>query len=256
VNQVWWIAARSSGIVAWALLAASMMWGLTLSTKVFRRAALVPGFAGRPRPNWQLDLHRFLGGAAVVFVAIHLTAIIADSYVDFGVVDVLVPFAAGWHPGAVAWGIVALYLLLAVEITSLLRRHLSTRTWRALHYLSFPLFVVATIHLLSAGTDSQSAVLRTTVLVASSAVMALLTIRIVQADRASRTTTPQPAPDKESPWNPPHRSLHPGGNWLPRPSPTPPLWDRPARPADQPRVLTESGGGRTPPGGRGASPAP
>jgi hypothetical protein len=55
----------------------------------------------------------------VVFTAVHVAAIVADSYVHFGLVDVLVPLAATWHPLAVAWGIVGLYLLLAVEITSL-----------------------------------------------------------------------------------------------------------------------------------------
>ena len=57
-NMTWYIA-RSSGIVAWLLLAGSVLWGLALSTKVLR---------GKPRPNWILDLHRFLGGIALVCV--------------------------------------------------------------------------------------------------------------------------------------------------------------------------------------------
>jgi hypothetical protein len=108
--QLWWYAARSGGMVALALLAASVLWGLALSTKVFR---------GRPRPNWLLDLHRFLGGAAVVFTGIHVLSIVADSYVHFGLAEILVPFVGSWHPVAVGWGIVAMYLLLAVEVTSL-----------------------------------------------------------------------------------------------------------------------------------------
>ena len=34
MNQVWWYSARASGIVAWVLLAASVVWGLILSTKL------------------------------------------------------------------------------------------------------------------------------------------------------------------------------------------------------------------------------
>ena len=109
-SQLLWYTARSSGIVAWALVNAGVLWGLVLSTKLLGK---------RPRPNWVLDLHRILGGAAVVFTGIHVASIVLDSYVHFGLVDVLVPLASSSHPVAVAWGIVALYLVLAVEVTSL-----------------------------------------------------------------------------------------------------------------------------------------
>lgn len=57
-SQVFWFAARASGIVAWALAASSVVWGLALSSRVLGR---------RPRPAWLFDLHRFLGGLALVF---------------------------------------------------------------------------------------------------------------------------------------------------------------------------------------------
>jgi hypothetical protein len=74
--------------------------------------------------------------------------------VHFGLASVLVPFASHWHPLAVAWGIAAMYMLAAVEVTSLLRRRIGQRVWRMVHFLSFPLFVSSTVHGLSAGTDS------------------------------------------------------------------------------------------------------
>ena len=69
-----------------------------------------------------LDVHRFLGGLAAVFVGVHVIGLLLDSFVAFGPTDVLVPLASSWHPVAVAWGIVAMYLLVAVELTSLGRR--------------------------------------------------------------------------------------------------------------------------------------
>ncbi len=132
-NQIWWYTARAGGIVAWALLAMSVLWGLALSTKVLN---------GKPRPNWILDLHRFLGALALVFTGVHVVAIVADSYVHFGLTEVLVPLTGTWHPVAVAWGIIGAYFLVAVEVTSLLRRRLSKRLWRATHFLSFPLFAL------------------------------------------------------------------------------------------------------------------
>jgi DMSO/TMAO reductase YedYZ heme-binding membrane subunit len=144
-GQFPWFVARAAGLVAWGLLTLATLWGLALSTKLFGK---------RPRPNWLLDLHRMLGALALVFTGVHVAAILADQYVHFSLVDVLVPFASSWHPLAVAWGVVGFYLLAAVELTSLARAKLSKRIWRRVHYLSFPLFVSATVHGLAAGTDA------------------------------------------------------------------------------------------------------
>jgi predicted ferric reductase len=176
VNQLWWYVARSSGLVSWALLALSVLWGLTLSTRWLGR---------RARPNRLLDLHRFLGGAGVVFVAVHVAALVADSYTHFGPTDLLVPFASRWHPVAVAWGVVGAYLLLAVELTSLLRKHLPKRAWHATHLLSLPLFVLATVHGLSAGTDGGNPAVVWT-MAGTSLAVALLT--------ANRFRRPHPVP--------------------------------------------------------------
>jgi DMSO/TMAO reductase YedYZ heme-binding membrane subunit len=152
VDQVAWYTARAAGLVAWGLLLASVVWGLLLATRVLGR---------RPSPAWILSLHRFLGGLTLAFVGVHVGAILVDSYTDFGVVNVLVPFTGTWHPLAVAWGIVAMYLLVAVEITSLVRDRLSANVWRAVHLLSYFLFATATIHMLTAGTDLRALVATT-----------------------------------------------------------------------------------------------
>ena len=110
-SQLWWYLARSGGLVAWALLSASVLWGLALSTRIL---------GPRPRPNWILDLHRFLGGLAVVFTGLHVVGLVLDSYVDFGLTELLVPMASSYRPGPVAWGVAALYLLVAVEITDVI----------------------------------------------------------------------------------------------------------------------------------------
>src|SRR6476659_8676327 len=177
-EQIWWYTARAGGIISWALLAASVLWGLAISTKAT---------AGRVRPNWMLDLHRFLGGLAVVFVGMHVVSIVLDSFVHFGLTDVLVPLASSWHPVAVAWGIVGLYLLLAVELTSLFRRRLPRRLWRGVHALSFPLFALATVHGLTAGTDRGNLLWQVTVWSTTAAVVFLTAVRLLQlADEPPR----------------------------------------------------------------------
>src|SRR5262249_57048019 len=117
------------------------------------------------------------GGLAVIFVGVHLAALVFDSYVGFGLADVLVPFASHWKPTAVAWGVTALYLLLAVELSSLARKHLPNRLWRRLHFLAFPLYVVATLHMLTAGTDARTALALLTVALAWVTIGAMTAMR-------------------------------------------------------------------------------
>lgn len=179
-SQLWWYTARAGGIVAWALLAASVVWGLLLSTR------LRPGGVA---PSWLLDLHRYLGGLAAIFVGVHVAAIMLDSYVHFGLADVLVPFASSWHPYWVAWGIVSMYLLLAVELTSLARRRLPARLWRRIHYLSLPLFAFSTVHFLGAGTDAGNPFAVIGVVITVLAVVALLIRRV---GRSRSVSAPRP----------------------------------------------------------------
>jgi hypothetical protein len=173
-SQLSWYAARSAGIVAWALASASVLWGLALSTRAFGR---------QPRPAWLFDLHRFLGGAALVFTTIHVGAILVDTYVHFSVIDVLVPLASSWHPVAIAWGVAAFYALVAVEVTSLLRPRMPKAVWRRVHYASFALFAASTVHGLTAGTDAGSPVLLGAMTAVSAAVVMLCLVRIAQARR-------------------------------------------------------------------------
>ncbi len=170
-TQLWWYTARAGGIVSWCLLAASVLWGLGISTKTT---------PPRVRPNWMLDLHRFLGGLATLFVGVHVAGLLLDSYVHFGPTEILVPLASTWHPVAVAWGIVAMYLLLAVELTSLARSRLPRRLWRGVHAASFPLFAFATIHGLSAGTDRTNPIWQAAVWSTVAAVVLLTVVRVLQ----------------------------------------------------------------------------
>lgn len=146
-----WYIARSSGLVAWVVVTASILWGLTLSTRLIRRRGV---------PAWLLDLHRFLGGLSVVFSVVHLVALVVDDYVHFGLSELFVPYASTWRPGSVAWGIVALYLLLAVEVTSLLMKKMPRKFWRAIHGSSFGLFIAATAHGLTSGADRTNLVVQ------------------------------------------------------------------------------------------------
>jgi DMSO/TMAO reductase YedYZ heme-binding membrane subunit len=154
-------------------------------------------FDRRPSPKGLVDLHRFLGGIAVVFVGLHVGTIVADSYVHFGAADVLVPFATGWHPLAVAWGVVAMWILVAVEVTSLAMRHIPRRVWHAVHLSSYVLFVSATVHAFAAGPDTREQLFEL-VSVAAIAILAFLTVVHVFGGRGryGRRSAPEVATNR------------------------------------------------------------
>lgn len=179
-EKLWWYIARSSGIVAWALVAAAVVWGLLLTTRLL---------GGTPAPKWLLDLHRYLGGSALVFTAIHLVGLVADSYSHFGPADLLVPFANAWKPLPVALGVVAMYLLIAVEVTSLAMRRMPRRWWRWVHLSSFGVFWLATIHGVTAGTDGTNPVLWMSYLLIGGLVVFLTLVRVL-ADKRGASRRP------------------------------------------------------------------
>jgi predicted ferric reductase len=184
MSQLWWFSARSAGLVAWAALTASVVLGLLLATRVAGR---------RLRRPWLLDLHQWVSGIGAVAIGVHLLSVVADSYVHIGLLDLVVPFTSSWRPGALAWGVASVWLLVAVWITSLLRHGLAVRTWRGVHLASYLAYAGTTFHLLAAGTDTRSPVPRAVVLVSTAAIVSLTAVTLARALRHEHRAATQDA---------------------------------------------------------------
>jgi methionine sulfoxide reductase heme-binding subunit len=178
-SHLWWYTARAGGIVSWALASLAVIGGLQLSTRLVRK----------PAPNWVLDVHRFVGGLAVAFLGVHIVGLAADRFIGFGPADFLVPYVSKYKPAAVALGVVAMYLLVAIEITSLAMRKLPRRTWHAVHLTSYVVFVVATVHGLTAGTDRHNPLFQWACLLTSALVLMMTLVRIWSPRRAARSAS-------------------------------------------------------------------
>ena len=162
-----------------------------LSSKLVRR---------RKVPAWLLDLHKYLGTLSLAFIAVHLVALVADSYVDFGPRDLLVPMASAWRPGAVAGGIVVMYLLLVVQVTSWCMKRLPRTVWHRIHLTSFAVFVMGTVHGVLAGADSSNVLVQFGAVAGTTIVLFLVLVRllnvsgaIVDDDARPADAAPQPA---------------------------------------------------------------
>jgi predicted ferric reductase len=178
-----WYAARASGLIAWALVTLSILWGLALSTRLIRRRGV---------PAWLLDLHKFLATLSVVFVAVHIAALWADNFVYFGPRELFVPFASRWRTSAVAWGIAATYLLVAIQVTSWVMKRLRRGLWHAVHLTSIPMFGLATLHGFTAGADNRNLAVQWIALTGGLFVFLLAAFRMLAPRRSSRRATSPP----------------------------------------------------------------
>ena len=146
-NAVTWDAARAAGLISYVLLTTAVALGLVLRNRwqSTRWPRLVTN-----------ELHGYVSLLALVFIAVHVLAVAIDPFTHFGLAAVLVPFANTYRPVWMSLGIVALYLLLAVWISSRLRRRIGHRLWRQIHVLAFAVYASATLHGLGTGSDTRT----------------------------------------------------------------------------------------------------
>jgi len=142
--HLWWYVTRASALVGWALMTASVLWGILLSTRVMRRI---------DNPAWLQDLHRYLGGLTLFMVGLHMVSLMLDPWLKFTVVEELIPFGTDFKPLPVALGIVAFYLLVAVQGSSLIMNRLPRKFWKGLHYASYGALLLIALHAGWTGTD-------------------------------------------------------------------------------------------------------
>jgi len=171
--QIWWYIARGSGIVGWFLLTATVLWGILTPAKL----------SDKQRPAWFLDLHRWLGGLTIGYIAIHLMSLMADSYIEFSVTDLVVPFASEWKPLPVALGVLATWIVVVVQVTSLAMKRLSRQVWRKIHLTSYLAFFLTSLHGTFVGTDATHLFYQIASIVSLGAVIFATLFRIITRRR-------------------------------------------------------------------------
>ncbi|GJM42718.1 MAG: hypothetical protein DHS20C20_30000 [Ardenticatenaceae bacterium] len=140
-----WYFSRSAGTVAYLLLAGSTIWGLLLSTKLIKEA--VPAALA-------LAMHNILSWLAVLLTGLHALALLWDSFYTYTLADLTVPFIGPYRPGWVGLGIIGFYLMFLTSLSFNFRKQIGQKRWRQLHYATFGVYILATVHGAMAGTDT------------------------------------------------------------------------------------------------------
>jgi methionine sulfoxide reductase heme-binding subunit len=154
-DHIWWLMGRASGIVALILISASVLLGLGMASKLFRRPGLPPKLAA---------LHEQLAVAGLLAIGVHGVTLLGDAFLHPGIAGITVPFAIDYRPAYVAAGIGGGYLAAALGLSYYARRKIGTRRWRNAHRWIVVAWALAIVHTLGAGTDAAIPVVRWIVL--------------------------------------------------------------------------------------------
>ena len=104
----------------------------------------------------EADLHRTAALTGTALVGVHVTSLMFDPYAQLRLVDLVFPFLASYRPLYLGLGTLALELLLAVVVTSLLRHRIGPRAFRLVHWATYVLWPFVFLHGLGAGTDAAA----------------------------------------------------------------------------------------------------
>src|SRR6266480_3118445 len=152
LNTIWqnvtWDIARAGGFTAYILLTLAVIVGLALSTQI------------QSPSRWprllNSELHNFLTLLSTIFLVVHVLATWVDPFTRFSWNEILIPLTSHYRPEWMAFGIMALYLGIAIGISTWLRPHIGYKVWRRLHVLTLGIFALATIHGIGTGSDTQT----------------------------------------------------------------------------------------------------
>ena len=192
----------TSGSPLWYLSRGTGVLSLVLLSLVIVLGALTRG--GRPLPGLPrfavAGLHRNLSLLSVAFLAVHIATAVIDPYVTLRWFDALVPFVAGYQPIWVGLGALALDLMLAMVVTSLVRQRIGQRLWRVVHLSVYASWPVALVHSFTLGPDVKTGFQRWLAVACVAASATALGWRAVSTPTPSMPATPPawlPVPDSQ-----------------------------------------------------------
>ena len=142
-----WFASRATGVSSLVLFSLVAILGILVN-----RQGRLPGL-----PRFAVTaLHRNLSLLTVAFLGMHIVTAIVDGYAHIPWLSTIVPFTSGYERFWIGLGTVAIDLVAAVIVTSLLRGRLAPSVWRAVHWLSYLSYPVVVVHSLGASKDLRS----------------------------------------------------------------------------------------------------
>lgn len=179
----YWYFGRATGLIALVLLTATIVLGVLGPLRI--SSTVWPRFAIR-------TLHRDLALLSLLVIVIHVVAVVLDGYVHVPLSVAVLPVGSSYRPLWMALGAVSFDLLLAIVLTSLLRRQFGDRIWRLVHWFTYASWPIAVAHGLGTGSDSTQ-VWALAITVGCCAVVAFAALARLQRSQPPRAHTRAPS---------------------------------------------------------------
>ncbi len=172
--SAYWYLTRGSGAVALVLLTASVVLGILGSLR----------YSSDLWPRFALDtVHRDVSLLVIVVLVIHIITSVLDSFAPISLAAAVIPFSSSYRPLWLGFGALSFDLLLALAITSLVRRRLGYGVWRAVHWLAYASWPIAVLHGLGTGSDTKVWWMLLLTAACVAAVAIAICLRISRAER-------------------------------------------------------------------------
>jgi len=169
-DSVLWYAARGAGAVSLLLLTGVVTLGVLAALRW--RTSAWPRFL-------TVAFHRNLALLSITFLSLHIVTAVVDPYTSLGWSAALIPFSSSYRTFWLGLGVIAVDLLLAALLTSLVRGVIGHRTWRLIHWLAYACWPLALAHGLGTGSDSFSPWLFTIELACLGTVLLAVALRLL-----------------------------------------------------------------------------
>ena len=180
VDYAWWLSSRAAGVVAFALIALSVLLGLAMANRLVRGKSVV-------------KLHEHLALAGLVAIAVHGITLLGDAWLKPSIADIAVPFASDVKPLWVGIGVIGGYLAALLGLTFYARKRIGMKLWRKAHRATILVYVLSVAHTLGAGTDAKEPWLQLFMLGTGAPILFLFTMRVLPRPKpaAAPVTAPR-----------------------------------------------------------------
>jgi hypothetical protein len=179
--KIYWYLSRASGIVSFTILWISMALGLGITNKMAR---LWPGAPSA------FAIHQYTSLLGLAFAVYHGLVLMGDHFVDFSLPRLLVPFSIAYETVWVGLGQLCFYIWLLVVMSFYIRQRIGQKTWRMIHYANFVIYVMAFLHGIRSGTDSDLQWISWYFWLSSATLVLLLAHRIYELSLKHRVSAP------------------------------------------------------------------
>ena len=146
--KAFWYLSRATAFVSLSLLWLSMALGLGITNKMARM------WPGAPA---SFAIHEYVSLLGLAFAVFHALIILGDKYINFTLAQLLTPFSTlDYKPLWVGFGQVGFYSWAIIALSFYIRPTIGQKTWRLLHYLTIGMYLLAFVHGIFSGTDSNA----------------------------------------------------------------------------------------------------